>query len=169
MSSLIKMINQSFLFCHYCGTSYDDSKAWPRQCNTCNNFVWQNPKPVVVALTAVNNGLLLVKRNIQPGYGEWALPGGFMDMNESWQEACARELLEETGVEVDANKIDLSGVYCDGSHILFFGHTEVVSIKQIKDFIPNNEVSEIMIGREPMKLAFDSHTEYMRKAFGNKH
>jgi hypothetical protein len=44
-----------------------------------------------------------------------------------------------------------------------------VSIKQIKDFIPNNEVSEIMIGREPMKLAFDSHTEYMRKAFGNKH
>ena len=55
--------------------------------------------------------LLLIKRKFPPFQGMYALPGGFVDVGETLEEACRRELLEETGVK--AGRLQLVGVYSD--------------------------------------------------------
>lgn len=55
--------------------------------------------------------LLLVRRKFSPFKGKYALPGGFVEVGETVEDACRRELLEETGVR--AGKLQLLGVYSD--------------------------------------------------------
>jgi 8-oxo-dGTP diphosphatase len=55
--------------------------------------------------------LLVVRRGNPPFKGMYALPGGFVDIGETVEDACRRELLEETGVR--AGKLQLLGVYSD--------------------------------------------------------
>jgi 8-oxo-dGTP diphosphatase len=75
------------------------------------------PPPKTPALTTdcivvdARRRLLLVRRKNPPFKGMLALPGGFVDIGETVEEACRRELLEETGVR--AGKLELLGVYSD--------------------------------------------------------
>jgi 8-oxo-dGTP diphosphatase len=55
--------------------------------------------------------VLLVRRGTPPFKGRWALPGGFVDVGETVEDACRRELMEETGVK--AGRLQLLGVYSD--------------------------------------------------------
>lgn len=67
-------------------------------CLHCQRY---NSRHIVVnCITIFQNKILLIKRGIEPGYGKWALPGGYLDWDESVEEAAAREVLEETGVKV---------------------------------------------------------------------
>ena len=65
-----------------------------------------------VALDA-RGRVLLIRRGNEPFKGNYALPGGFVDIGETVEDACRRELLEETGVE--AKRLKLVGVYSDPS------------------------------------------------------
>ena len=65
-----------------------------------------------VALDALGR-VLLIRRGNEPFKGRYALPGGFVDIGETVEDACRRELLEETGVE--AKRLKLVGVYSDPS------------------------------------------------------
>jgi 8-oxo-dGTP diphosphatase len=57
--------------------------------------------------------VLLVRRKHEPFAGCYALPGGFIDLGETVEAACCREVKEETGVAVDAAQLELIGVYSD--------------------------------------------------------
>jgi 8-oxo-dGTP diphosphatase len=67
-------------------------------------YTYNFPRPavtvdiVIFSMRASELVVLLVKRKAPPFEGEWALPGGFVEENESLSRACARELLEETGL-----------------------------------------------------------------------
>jgi len=68
-------------------------------------YTYKYPRPAVTVDILVfrkhekKRELLLIRRKHDPFAGKWALPGGFMDMDETLEEAAARELKEETGLE----------------------------------------------------------------------
>ena len=67
-------------------------------------YIYDYPRPMLTVdavVFRVKNGIrevLLIRRKNEPFRGHWALPGGFMDMNETLEEAVVRELEEETGL-----------------------------------------------------------------------
>jgi ADP-ribose pyrophosphatase YjhB (NUDIX family) len=98
-------------FCSFCGTAHQATK-YPRTCPNpeCAITIWANPIPVCVALVPITHrgqrGLLVVKRGIEPAKGKLALVGGFLEEHERWQDGAAREVREETGVIIDATKLE---------------------------------------------------------------
>lgn len=60
-----------------------------------------------------DDGVVLIRRGFAPFKGMYALPGGFVEIGESVELACAREMKEETGLEVDKNLLQLIGVYSE--------------------------------------------------------
>jgi 8-oxo-dGTP diphosphatase len=57
---------------------------------------------VGVGAVAIKNGnILLVKRAFEPGAGKWSIPGGLVELGEKLSEACAREMKEETGIDIE--------------------------------------------------------------------
>ena len=67
------------------------------------------PKLTVDAVIILNGKIVLIKRKNPPYQGMFALPGGFVDIGETTEEATAREVLEETGLLIEI--IKLLGVY----------------------------------------------------------
>lgn len=84
--------------CSYCGRLFEPAQPWPRLCPGCGQISYLNPLPVAVTLLPVSGGLLAVRRAIPPHLGHLALPGGYINLGETWQQAAAREVQEETGV-----------------------------------------------------------------------
>ena len=74
-------------------------------CETCSFVFYQGPKLVAGALFELDGGIVLVQRDIEPGYGKWTFPGGFVERGERTESAAEREVLEETGLEVKAGEI----------------------------------------------------------------
>ena len=70
-------------------------------CDACGSIHYQNPKMVLGCLPEWENRLLLCRRAIEPRYGYWTLPAGFMENGESTGEGAARETLEEAGARVE--------------------------------------------------------------------
>ncbi|MBI1877066.1 MAG: hypothetical protein HYR94_02315 [Chloroflexi bacterium] len=64
--------------CSYCGSPFAESQPWPRACVRCGNVTFRNPAPVAVVLLPVEDGLLVIRRGIEPQRGQLALPGGFI-------------------------------------------------------------------------------------------
>ncbi|MCS7001971.1 MAG: NUDIX hydrolase [Dehalococcoidia bacterium] len=69
-------------------------------CPTCGRIRYQNPAPVAVTIIEHPSGVVLIRRNNEPGVGQWALPGGFIDDDEDVEDAAVREAREETGLIV---------------------------------------------------------------------
>ena len=79
-------------------------------CDVCGFVAYVNPRLVVSTLPVTDDGeLILIRRGIEPGYGAWAQPGGFLEIDETAQEGAIRETLEETGLIVEPTSI--VGVY----------------------------------------------------------
>ena len=64
--------------------------------------VWQNPIPTVDIIIEIEDGIILIKRR-NPPYG-WAIPGGFVDIGETVEEAAIREAKEETSIDVSLKR-----------------------------------------------------------------
>lgn len=73
-------------FCSFCGAQHTD-EVYPKNCKNCQIITYLNPLPVAVVLLPVENELLVIRRNIPP-VGRLALPGGFIEVGETWQKAC---------------------------------------------------------------------------------
>ncbi|PKO49816.1 MAG: NUDIX hydrolase, partial [Betaproteobacteria bacterium HGW-Betaproteobacteria-21] len=87
-------------YCSSCGATVTlripPGDALPRHvCDSCGSIHYQNPKLVVGAIAEWGEQILLCKRAIEPCYGKWTLPAGFMENSETTAEAAARETLEE--------------------------------------------------------------------------
>ena len=152
--------------CSFCGHPFEVASPWPRRCAGCDNTSYLNPLPVAVLLLPVDGGVLVVRRSIPPGLGLLALPGGYINLGESWQAAAVRELREETGIEVDVREVDEFRVRSapDGT-LLVFGIAEPRTESELPPFVATNETSERVILRAPEELAFSLHTETLAAFF----
>ena len=157
-------------FCSFCGARFPENLGWPRTCRACHQTTYRNPLPVAVVLVPVDSGLLLIRRSIEPQAGKLALPGGYINLGETWQEAGAREVTEETGVSLDAMNIREFGVRSapDGT-VLIFGLSQSVERAAVEDFQPTTETGECRIIDAPVDgMAFPLHAEAVATYF-NRH
>jgi ADP-ribose pyrophosphatase YjhB (NUDIX family) len=91
-------------YCPLCGTQFRqeqvDQKIRPL-CPNCGFIYYRNPFPTVSVLVVKNDTILLGKRLAEPGKGKWALPSGYIEFEDDFLTAAARELKEETGLDVE--------------------------------------------------------------------
>ncbi|MEA2394168.1 MAG: hypothetical protein QOJ82_2059 [Solirubrobacteraceae bacterium] len=97
-------------FCPRCGGRARVESPRSLHCPGCGYALFFNPKPVGCALGRDDEGRVwLARRGFEPGRGQWSMPGGFVDLGETVEEAVARELREELAVEARIGA--LIGVY----------------------------------------------------------
>ncbi len=105
----------SLNFCSRCSAplSFGPLPAEERDrlaCRACGFICYVNPRLVVSTLPVTDDGrLVLLRRGIEPGYGSWAQPGGFLEIDETAEEGAVRETLEETGYRVEPTSV--VGIY----------------------------------------------------------
>ncbi|WP_405605438.1 NUDIX domain-containing protein [Streptomyces sp. NBC_01410] len=156
--------------CGNCGAPYGSLTLWPRTCPTCGETAYRNPLPVAVALLpaydADGTGLVVITRTIDPGRGGIALPGGYVDFGEDWQQAVVRELSEETGIEVPREDVRLADALsaADG-HLLLFGLLPPRAVESLPRPAPTAETTGWHVLHEPTKLTFPLHTIAVRNWF----
>jgi ADP-ribose pyrophosphatase YjhB (NUDIX family) len=78
-------------------------------CDHCDAIHYQNPRIVAGCVPVWEDRILLCKRAIEPQFGKWTLPAGFMENGETVQQAAARETMEEALAKVD--NIQLFGMF----------------------------------------------------------
>ena len=101
------------------------------------------------------------------GQGRLALPGGFQMLGQTWQEAGAREVLEETGVAIEAASLQVVAVETtpDRRQNLLFCQSPPVTHEGA--FRHDAEVSEVLVVHHSVETAFPLHTERVRAFFGD--
>jgi ADP-ribose pyrophosphatase YjhB (NUDIX family)/ribosomal protein S27AE len=104
--------NQSFeyRFCPRCGGRFKErvlKEGDPERlvCGSCGFVFYLGPKLVAGAIFELEGEIVLVQRDIEPGYGKWTFPGGFVERGERAEDAAEREVLEECGLEIRARGI----------------------------------------------------------------
>ncbi len=161
-----------FNYCPRCGTRLKIREEEGRKrlaCPACGWVNYENPLPSSAALVRNEKGeVLLVKRGVEPGRGKWALPSGFMEIEETPEEACLRELKEETGLE--GKILRLIGVYSQKSqlykNVLIIGY-EVIAHGQLRPGSDSLKAQFFPVDKLP-QIAFSSHREIIRKGIGQE-
>ena len=97
------MLRSPIKHCRNCGTAVvyrvpDDGDTHQRAvCPACDTIHYENPLNVVGTVPHWGDQVLLCKRNIEPRWGKWTLPAGFMELGETTAQGAARETDEEAG------------------------------------------------------------------------
>ena len=79
-------------------------------CTECGYIAYVNPRLVVTTIPVTDRGeVVLLRRGVEPGKGDWAQPGGFLEIDETVHEGAIRETLEEIGLVVEPG--DIIGLY----------------------------------------------------------
>lgn len=157
--------------CSTCGAPYAPGAAWPRHCAVCGAWAYRNPLPVAVALLPVRDdrgtGLVVIRRTIEPSRGTLALPGGFIDLGESWEQAVARELGEETGIAASPAEVALADALTDdaGAYLLLFGLLPERAAHELPPSVPTAETAGYELLCAPAELGFPLHTVAARRWF----
>ena len=99
-----------YRFCPKCGGALDsrilkENEPERLVCRSCDFVFFLNPKIAAGTLFELEGGLVLLRRAIEPGYGKWVFPGGFVDRGETLVEAAIRETREEANVEVRVREL----------------------------------------------------------------
>jgi len=136
-------------FCSSCGATVelripeDDNR--PRHiCTVCGIVHYRNPRMVIGSIPEWEDKVLLCRRAIEPRYGLWTLPGGFMENGESTAQAAIRETLEEANARILIGDLYsmYSLPYIDQVHILF--RARLLDL----DFSPGSESLEVKLFSE---------------------
>jgi len=149
-------------FCVRCGTELETRVIEGRDLEACPNddfVLWGDPKVAAAVVVEADGGVVLGRRSIEPGYGLWCLPGGFVNRDENPEDAARRECMEEICAQVELTS--LIGVY----HVRKKDASSIVGIayhaKLIDGAHPSPGSEMLEVGVFPLDslppLAFPSH------------
>ncbi len=136
-------------FCANCGSAVvkrvppgDTLPRWV--CDSCGEIHYQNPKLVVGTIPEHEGRLLLCRRAIEPRYGYWTLPAGFMENGETVMQAALRETIEEAGAKVDVGEpfSMISVPYVNQVHVFYLARLRALEFK------PGEETLEVRMFSE---------------------
>ncbi len=155
----------SFKNCPICGDSLKLKILEDRErmaCFECGWIHYENPLPCAAALVRdPEGGILLVKRGVEPGHGLWGVPSGFLEIDETPEMGCLRELEEETGLK--GTIIRLVGVYSQESYmyknVIIIGY-EVDAFGKLQPGSDSLE-AKYFLPRELPEIAFPSHRQML--------
>lgn len=158
-------------FCMQCGqrlmTAIPEGDTRRRMvCMDCGFIHYINPRPVagIVPVRRADGHVLLVRRAIAPRIGMWVFPGGYMDLDETTEEAAARETLEEAHLEV--TNLRLLGVYTRPEPGVVLVVYEADAVGEAEAGHETSEVRWFHRDELPWdELAFDSTTWALRDWF----
>jgi ADP-ribose pyrophosphatase YjhB (NUDIX family) len=159
--------------CKVCGGSTvstvpaDDNRE-RATCTACHMVHYENPLNVVGTVPAWGDQVLLCRRNIEPRFGMWTLPAGFMELGETLEQGAARETVEEAGAHFEMLDLFtvLSVVRVGQVHMYF--RARLLDL----DFAPGPETIEARLFREDEipwdELAFRTVRETLQHYFADK-
>ena len=137
-------------YCSSCGSAVsrkipenDNHERWV--CNDCGIVHYQNPLIVVGCVAERNGKILLCKRAIEPRYGYWTVPAGFMELGETLAGGAARETLEEACATVEIRHL--------------FASVDVIDAGQVHLFFSGKLVSDYGVGDESLEVGLFSEDE----------
>lgn len=160
--------------CKNCGTAVvyrlpDDGDTKERAvCPACHTVHYDNPLNVVGTIPVWGDKVLLCKRNIEPRFGKWTLPAGFMELNETVSQGAARETLEEAGAQFEMGEFfSLVNVPRVGQVHLFY-RARLLS----EQFDPGYETIEARLFDEADipwdEIAFRTVAETLKRFFSDR-
>ena len=137
-------------FCKSCGSAVtyrvpDDGDTRERAvCNSCHSIHYENPLNVVGTVPVWSDKVLLCKRNIEPRFGKWTLPAGFMELNETVAQGAARETVEEAGAQFEIQDLFTLMNVTRVGQVHFFYRAQLTS----DQFNPGHETQEARLFSE---------------------
>ena len=155
-------------YCPRCGADMKTAELTGRVreiCPRCEFILYRNPVPGVGVLVEMDGGIVLVCRGQEPFAGWWALPAGYIEADESVEQAAIRECREETGLEVEL--LELFGVYSfpegpvqSGIIIFYRARPRDGALKAGDDA---RDVAVFPPDALPERLAFRTHREVLAR------
>ncbi len=154
-------------FCVRCGAPMKravppDDRRERHVCTACGFVHYLDPKVACGAVAERDGRFALIRRNIEPRRGFWSFPCGFMEVDETAEQAAVRETLEETGLQVELSGLLGTYSYRDS----FYGGAIVVVVYHARilggAIRPDDDVSEA-------RLVAPSEIPWDRLAFPSSH
>lgn len=154
-------------FCVNCGQAHEQEN-YPKRCKGCRTEMYKNPIPVAVVIVPVEDGILLIQRNIPPQVGGWAFPGGFVDEGENAQDAAKRELQEEVGIDYqgDFSILGIESTPNRANMLIFVKAEQGLNPSDIENFKKNKEVQAVKVVSKYEELCFPLHSLILKKLLG---
>ncbi|TXF12173.1 NUDIX hydrolase [Pelomicrobium methylotrophicum] len=160
-------------FCSNCGARVEykvpPGDTLPRYvCPACGTIHYQNPKLVVGCIPEWEDRVLLCRRAIEPRYGYWTLPAGFMENGETTFEAALRETMEEARARVELGPLYTVYNLPHVNQVYMMFRARLLDL----DFRPGEESLEVKLFGEPEvpwnELAFRTIHATLRNYFADR-
>jgi ADP-ribose pyrophosphatase YjhB (NUDIX family) len=137
-------------------------------CDHCGTVHYVNPRPVVGTIPLWQDRVLLCRRAIEPRYGKWTLPAGFMEVGETTADGAQRETLEEAGARIELGPLFSMLDVPQVEQVHIFYRAQLLDI----DFAPGAESLEVQLFDESAipwdELAFRTVAMTLRMFFEDR-
>jgi ADP-ribose pyrophosphatase YjhB (NUDIX family) len=169
-TDLTKGIEKAYRYCPRCGAemvgkTVDHKKR--KACPVCDYVFYHNPVPAAGVVIEEDGKILLVKRKYQPYKGDWCLPAGFMEYDESPEQCAIRETKEELNVDVELD--GLYGVYSGKddprTHAVLVMYWAKIIGGELKPGDDAEEIEYFAKNEVPPNIAFLAHRRIIREFF----